>query len=58
MNRRLGARGAGHAQQLHMEGREHPLDLLADGAVAHQQHGLAGQFLQQDGRIERARYRR
>ncbi len=55
MNRRLGARGAGHSHQLHMKGREHALDFLADGAVAHQQHGLAGKFLQHDGRIMRTR---
>ena len=35
-----------------MKGREHPLDLLADGAVADQQHAFPSQLLKHDGRMK------
>ena len=42
MHPRSSARAASHADQLHMKRRQHPLNLLPDGSVSNQQHGLFG----------------
>ena len=55
MNKWFIARATGHTQQSHVKGRKHSLNLLADGSIAHQQHRLAGQLLQQHRRIDRER---
>ena len=38
-----------------MNGNEHALDLFANGAIAHQQHRFASEFLLHHGRIMRSR---
>src|SRR5882672_7326008 len=55
MYRGLTSRAAGDAQHVDVKGREHALDLFADGAVADHEDGFAGEFFKHDGRMQGAR---